>query len=98
MRRLPVFWCPEVPDDSDGAMRSISFTLADDWVAVDQDRFVIPVEDVVDADGVEHEGRALVAQYGAASLSLDLGELDPEVGDELHLIRTASRSPYLTTP
>jgi hypothetical protein len=89
MNTLDTFYVPRPRDDEREGDKYLAFTLTNDWVAIDGEKLLMPVE-VTERNGqtFDEPRRGLLSQYGGHKLLNQLLlELDspPKVGDEFLL-------------
>lgn len=81
MKRRPVEWLPRDDEDEEPRVKSMTFRVVGQWVAVDQDQLLLPiaVEDKTDVE-IEDDGyTAILKQYGGESLLNDMLMADQEL-------------------
>lgn len=74
MKRRPVEWLAAPGEEDDNPVRSMTFTIIDQWVATDSDQLLLPIR-VKEKTGVEIEGdgyTAILKQYGGEGLLNDM--------------------------
>lgn len=88
MKRRPVVWVQR-PDEEDEVQHpEMTFEVVGDWVAVDRDQLLLDIR-LLERDGQEVDGRALLKQYGGEGLLNDMlmSEQDLEEGSTWRLHR-----------
>lgn len=95
MNRREAIWCPAPDEDEDAEQHSITFRIADDWLAVDGRELILPVVLLArDGNDLQDQFPAVLKQFGGQSLLNDmlLSDYEVEEGSEWVLVRTADRT------
>lgn len=95
MNRKETIWCPAPDEDEDAEGHSLTFRIADDWLAVDGRELLLPIVLLArDGKDLSDPLPAVLKQFGGQALLNDmlLSDYDVEEGSEWVLDRTADRT------
>lgn len=95
MNRIEVVWCESPEEDAPrDSENSITFRVADEWLATDQDQLLMSIMLLSrDGDDLDEPVPAILKQYGGEQVlnSMLLDEQELEQGSEWTIRRTSHR-------